>query len=193
MKEEHKIIAGIDEAGRGPLAGPVVAAAVILPNDFFDPEIRDSKKLSAKKREGLFRTIKEVALAYSIVAVGQRRIDRFNIREATRLAMGLALKRVALKIKPDLVLIDGDMTTNLHAFTQKAVVGGDDLHIQISAASILAKVWRDNLMQKLDQRYPNYSFSKHAGYPTKEHKRLISVHGPCPVHRRFFRGVSEFL
>lgn len=185
-----QLIAGIDEAGRGPLAGPVVAAAVIFPDDYCNPQIKDSKKLSAKKREELSRLIKAEALAYSIVAVGQRRIDRLNIREATKLAMGLALQRAQKKILPNLVLIDGNMeiVTNLPQLT---VVGGDALHVQISAASILAKVYRDHLMHRLDRYYPGYGLARHAGYPTKDHKERIASLGPSRIHRRFFRGVSE--
>lgn len=185
-----KIIAGIDEAGRGPLAGPVVAATVILPADFYCSEITDSKKLSAKKREELDVVIRENALALSVVAVGARRIDKINIREATKLAMSLSLQRVARQLKPDLVLIDGNMPINTN-LPQQTVIGGDALHIEISAASILAKVWRDALMQKLDLFYPGYGFSKHAGYPTKLHKQLICNLGPSRVHRRFFSGVAE--
>ncbi len=186
-----KIVAGIDEAGRGPLAGPVVAATVILPARFYCSEITDSKKLSAKKREELDILIREHALAFSVVAVGAKRIDRLNIREATKVAMSLSLQRVSRQLKPDLVLIDGNMEIYT-SLQQKTVIGGDALHQEISAASILAKVWRDRLMHKLDSLYPGYGFSQHAGYPTKLHKKLISELGPSRVHRRFFSGVAEF-
>lgn len=186
------MIAGADEAGRGPLAGPVVGAVVVLPKDFADARIKDSKQLSAKKREYLSEYIKEIAVAYSIVAVGQVRIEKINIREASRLAMGLALDRVRKQIEPDMLLVDG----NMPLFTdlpQRAVVQGDRLHVQISAASILAKTWRDNLMKKLDGKYPGYDFGKHSGYPTLKHRSFIAALGPCPVHRKTFRGVAEYI
>ncbi len=182
------MIAGVDEVGRGPLAGPVVAAAVVFPDGYSNPEIKDSKQLSTKKREQLVSVIHRDALDWAIVAVGHHRIEALNIREATRLAMSLALKRVSCEA----VLVDGNMpiTTSLR---QKTVVGGDTLHVQISAASILAKVWRDGLMKELDRKYPGYEFSIHAGYGTEKHRAAIITRGPCPIHRRSFRGVREFL
>ena len=187
-----KIIAGADEAGRGPLAGPVVGAVVVLPNGFRDQRIRDSKQLSAENREYLSDYIKEVAVAYAIIAVGHVRIESINIREASRLAMGLALERVRKKIEPTLLLVDGNMElfTNL---PQRAVVKGDTLHVQISAASIIAKVWRDSLMKKLDGRYPGYGLGKHAGYATAQHRSSIADLGPSRIHRKTFRGVFEYL
>ena len=186
------MIAGADEAGRGPLAGPVVGAVVILPKRFRDERIQDSKKLSAAKREYLSEYIKEVAIAYAIVAVGHTRIERINIREASRLAMGLALERVRRKVEPTLLLVDGNMElfTNL---PQRAVIKGDSLHIQISAASIIAKVWRDALMKKLDSKYPGYGLAGHAGYPTAAHRDFIATKGPSRIHRKTFRGVIEYL
>lgn len=181
-------IAGIDEAGRGPLAGPVVAAAVVFPLEYKNDKIADSKKLSPKIREYLFDEILNSASQWSIVAVGHHRIEALNIREATRVAMKLALSR----IEADEVLIDGDMTIETDV-PQRTIVGGDALVLQISAASILAKVWRDRLMQILGSRYPEFGFSQHAGYPTKAHKEAIVLYGPCPVHRRTFRGVKEHL
>jgi ribonuclease HII len=177
-------ICGVDEAGRGPLAGPVVAAAAVFEQDFYDPKIRDSKTLSTQQREKLFEYIKERALSWSIIAVGPRRIDRLNILQATRLAMKLAVERVSA----DLVLVDGNQPI-VCALPQKTVVGGDRLHVQISAASILAKVWRDRLMTDLAVRYPGYGFEKHAGYPTPAHKAAIVTLGPCKIHRRTFAGV----
>jgi ribonuclease HII len=181
-------IAGVDEAGRGPLAGPVVAAAVIFPEGYKNDLIQDSKKLSAKKREQLYEQIKTDALEWAIVSVGHRRIECFNILGASLLAMSLALKRV----NADLVLVDGnkEIPTNV---PQKTVIGGDAIHIQISAASILAKVWRDRLMQNIDRRYPGYGLSIHAGYPTKSHRQAIAEKGPSAIHRRTFRGVAEYL
>lgn len=177
-------ICGVDEAGRGPLAGPVVAAAVVFDDSFSDPQIKDSKKLSTKQREELFDYIKERSLGWSIVAVGHRRIDRLNILQATRLAMRLAVERVSA----DLVLIDGNQRI-VSPYPQRTVVGGDRLHVQISAASILAKVWRDRLMQVLAERYPGYGFDKHSGYPTEKHRAALLELGPSRVHRRTFAGV----
>lgn len=181
-------IAGVDEAGRGPLAGPVVAAAVVLPEGFTHPHVQDSKKLSAKMRESMAALIQSVALQWAVVAVGHRRIDQLNIREATRRAMALAVQR----IEADLVRIDGNVPIEC-AVQQQTVVGGDATHIEISAASILAKVFRDRIMGLLDQRYPGYEFALHAGYPTARHRALIAQQGPSPVHRVTFRGVREFL
>lgn len=177
-------ICGVDEAGRGPLAGPVVAAAAVFHDDFVDDRIRDSKALSEQQREKLFDYIQENALAWSIVAVGPRRIERLNILQATKLAMKLAVER----IEADLVLVDGNQPI-ISRLPQRTVVGGDRLHVQISAASILAKVWRDRLMKKLATRYPGYGFEKHSGYPTPAHKAAIIELGPCRIHRATFAGV----
>jgi ribonuclease HII len=177
-------ICGVDEAGRGPLAGPVVAAAVVFDESFSDARIRDSKALSTQQREKLFDYIKETALSWSIIAVGPRRIDKLNILQATKLAMKLAVERV----QADLVLVDGNQPI-ICSLPQKTVIGGDRLHVQISAASILAKVWRDRLMDDLAARYPGYGFEKHAGYPTPAHKAAIQTLGPCRIHRRTFAGV----
>lgn len=178
------LICGVDEAGRGPLAGPVVAAAAVFDESFQNSEIQDSKKLTAKQRDRLFDYIKANALSWSIIAVGPRRIEEINILQATKLAMKLAVER----IKADLVLIDGNQPI-VCALPQKTVVGGDRLHVQISAASILAKVWRDRLMETLGGKYPGYGFEKHAGYPTPSHKKAILELGPCRVHRKTFAGV----
>lgn len=180
-------IAGVDEVGRGPLAGPVVAAAVVFKKGYKNSDIQDSKQLTAKRREELVEVIKRDALDWSIVAVGHRRIAIHNIRGASLLAMSLALARV----KADRVLIDGNACIQTH-LPQEAVIGGDALHVQISAASIIAKVWRDKLMRTLDVRFPGYSFARHAGYGTKEHRDAIARLGPCPVHRLSFRGVREY-
>lgn len=180
-------IAGIDEVGRGPLAGPVVAAAVIFPPGYANSKIIDSKKLSAKKREELVTIIKADALEYAITAVGHKRIDRLNIREATRLAMALSLDRV----HADYALIDGNMTIN-SPVPHQAVVKGDSKFVQIAAASIIAKVFRDKIMETLDAFYPGYSFGKHSGYPTTLHRKAVAVLGPSPVHRKTFKGVKEY-
>lgn len=179
-------ICGVDEAGRGPLAGPVVAAAVVYNEGFTDPRIKDSKALSAKQRELLFEYIKETALSWSIVAVGPRRIDQINILQATKLAMRLAVERISA----DLVLVDGNQPI-VTSINQRTVVGGDRLHVEISAASILAKVWRDRLMDKLATRYPGYGLEKHAGYPTAAHRAALVERGPSRVHRKTFAGVCQ--
>ncbi len=181
-------ICGVDEAGRGPLAGPVVAAAVVLPYDFADARIRDSKTLSLKQREQLYEYIKRIAHCWAIIAVGPRRIEELNILQATRLAMKLAVERVTA----DLVLVDGNQEI-LCRFPQRTVIGGDKKHVQISAASILAKVWRDRLMAKLDKQFPGYDFAKHSGYPTAAHRAALTQLGPCRIHRRTFAGVKELV
>ena len=180
-------IAGVDEVGRGPLAGPVVAAAVVFEEGYYQPEIRDSKQLSPKKREELSELIKKEALQWAIVAVGHRRIQAINILQAARLAMRLAVERVSA----DMVLVDGNTRIEI-AQPQQTIIGGDALRIEISAASIIAKVWRDELMCVFDRRYPGYGFSDHAGYGTRAHRKALSRLGPCPIHRRTFHGVCEF-
>jgi len=189
---------GIDEAGRGPLAGPVTAAAVSLPEAYINSEINDSKKLSEHKREKLFEEIITHALAYSVVSVGPRRIETINIREATRLAMRLAADRVARILKerysndmpPLHLVIDGNVPIDTF-FSQETIIKGDEKVLSIQAASILAKVTRDRLMLRLESRYPGYGFSAHKGYPTGTHLRGLAEKGPCRVHRRTFAGVKE--
>ena len=178
------LICGVDEAGRGPLAGPVVAAAAVFDEHYQNADIRDSKAMSAKQRNALFEYIKETARSWAIIAVGPRRIEQLNILQATKLAMRLAVERV----EADLVLVDGNQPIQCR-LPQRTVVGGDRLHVQISAASILAKVWRDRLMEALGERYPGYGFENHAGYPTPSHKKAIVELGPCRIHRRTFAGV----
>jgi ribonuclease HII len=184
---EAQSIIGVDEAGRGPLAGPVVAAAITLPKDFSDSRIKDSKVISAKIRDKLFAELTSKGYPYRIVAVGPRRIDAINIRRATHLAMSLAVRG----LPGDIVLVDGNMQIN-SKIKQQTVISGDRLFVQISAASILAKVYRDSLMKELDLKYPGYNFSKHSGYGTKEHRDAIANLGPCKIHRRTFAGVKEF-
>ncbi len=181
-----KQICGVDEVGRGPLAGPVVAAAAVFPEGYRNPNIRDSKQLSAKKRDYLIEVIRAEALAWKIIAVGHTRIDRLNILQATRLAMKLAVER--LPLRPDLVLVDGNVPIDI-PHPQRTVVKGDSLHVEISAASILAKVWRDHLMEVLDTKYPGYGLAGHAGYPTASHRAALLALGPSRIHRRSFRGV----
>lgn len=180
------LIAGVDEVGRGPLAGPVVAAVVVFEAGYTNSAIKDSKKLSAQKRENLIERIKADAVAWAIVSVGHERIEALNIREASRLAMSLAVAR----IKADLVLVDGNVPIHT-PLPQRTVVQGDQKHVEISAASIIAKVFRDDLMCRLDAKYPGYRFSDHAGYGTAAHRRAIADLGPSPIHRRSFRGVRE--
>ena len=180
-----RYIAGVDEVGRGPLAGPVVCAAVIMPLDaaLLIHGVDDSKKLSAAKREALSELIKERALAYAVAEVSQERIDEVNILQATRQGMREAL--LALKIAPDAVLTDGNMTLDI-PFFQRSVVHGDALSYSIGAASIIAKVYRDALMDELAVTYPAYGFEKNKGYGTAEHIAAIREVGICPVHRRTF-------
>lgn len=183
-----KLVCGVDEVGRGPLAGPVVAAAAVFEEGYYNPQIKDSKQLSAAKREKLIEVIKRDAIEWSIVAVGPRRIEELNIREASRLAMSLAVA----KISADLVLVDGNVPIET-AVLQRTVVRGDVLHVEISAASILAKVWRDALMCTLDQKYPGYALSENAGYPTEKHRAAVANLGPSRVHRATFGGVKEYV
>lgn len=175
-------ICGVDEAGRGPLAGPVYAAAVILPRDTYIDGLNDSKKLSEKRREKLFTEIVEKAVAFRIEAVEEKIVDEINILNATMLAMKRAVE--GLTVKPELVLIDGDRCPD--GISAMAVVGGDAKSASIAAASILAKVSRDHYMMELAQRYPQYGFEKHKGYGTKLHYEMLAVHGLSPVHRRSF-------
>ena len=176
-------IAGVDEAGCGPLAGPVVAATVIFQPDFFHPGIKDSKKLTARKREELFFLIKENAISWGIGIVSHSEIDRLNIRQATFKAMRKALG--SLKSKPDYILFDGYELPEKF-YRQEAIIDGDELSFTISAASIIAKVTRDRLMIEYHQQYPQYGFDKHKGYGTVFHREMLRKYGPCPLHRRTF-------
>jgi ribonuclease HII len=182
--KKHNLIAGVDEAGRGPLAGPVVAAAVILPKDFFHPEINDSKKLAASKRERLYGTIIRSAIDYAFGVVDAQTIDTINILEATKSAMHTAI--TALNPPPQFVLIDALKIDEL-PYPQFALTKGDTLSISIAAASILAKVKRDAMMREYHRSYPQYQFHQHKGYPTKRHRACIRRYGSCPIHRKTFR------
>ena len=179
------MIAGVDEVGRGPLAGPVVCAAVIMPLDADNliVGVDDSKKLSEKKREQLAEEIKKRALAYTIVEVDEKTIDEINILEATKIGMKKAIETLA--IPPETVLTDGNMTIDI-AFPQHSVVHGDALSYSIGAASIIAKVYRDHLMDDFAKDYPHYGFEKNKGYGTAAHIQGIKEHGLCPIHRRTF-------
>lgn len=187
---EHKyyrqginLICGVDEAGRGPLAGPVCAAAVILPPDIEIPGLNDSKKLSDKKRRELFPVIKEKALAYGIAFADEKEIDEINILQATYLAMERAIAQ--LSVKPEFALIDGNRAKDF-GIPVETVVHGDSLSASVAAASVLAKVTRDDYMLEMAVQYPKYGFDVHKGYGTKAHCEAILANGPCAIHRTTF-------
>lgn len=179
----YKLIAGIDEAGRGPLAGPVAAGAVILPENCRILYLNDSKKLSASKRDELFDEIKEKAVAYGVGIVSPERIDEINILQATLEAMEEAVK--AMDIEPDMLLIDA-LTIPALPYKQTGIVKGDAKSVSIAAASIIAKVTRDRIMMDIDKIYPEYGFASHKGYGSKAHIEALKKYGPCPVHRKTF-------
>ncbi len=183
-------IAGIDEAGRGPLAGPVVSAAVILPLSFQGAEVNDSKKLNPRKRELLYDRIYAQAVAIGIGIVDALEIDRINILQASLLAMAMAVKN--LDPPPDFLLIDGQFSISSD-LPQQPIPKGDSLSISIAAASIVAKVSRDRMMQNYHHYYPQFDFPRHKGYPTKAHKQAIRLFGCSPIHRKSFRGVKEYI
>ena len=188
LTDTCRVIAGTDEAGRGPLAGPVVAAACILPPDFLPAGLDDSKKLTEKKREKLFDIITESAVSYCIASASPEEIDQYNILEASLLAMRRAI--AGLNPQPDLVLVDGCINRGF-TIPAKAIVSGDALSPSIAAASILAKVTRDRMCVDMDAEYPQYGFAKHKGYPTPAHKLAVYEYGPCPYHRRSFLSFLE--
>lgn len=179
----YNYICGIDEAGRGPLAGPVVAGAVILPKDSRILYINDSKKLSEKKREELFEVIKKEAVSYSTGIVSPERIDEINILQATYEAMRMAI--AGLNVKPDILLNDAVTIPDID-IEQIPIIKGDAKSISIGAASIIAKVTRDHIMYEYDKQYPEYGFAKHKGYGTAQHTKAISEYGACPIHRKTF-------
>ena len=185
----YAAVAGLDEAGRGPLAGPVVSAAVILPESFPVAGIRDSKTVRPKKWEQLFDAIHAHAIAVGVGIVSPADIDRMNILQASLWSMGLAVDQ--LSVRPDFLLIDGIFPISSD-LPQKAIPKGDRLSISIAAASIVAKVTRDRIMDSYAATYPEFAFSKHKGYPTKAHKEAIRRHGCCPIHRMTFKGVREY-
>lgn len=184
IEKGFKTICGIDEAGRGPLAGPVYAAAVILPVDLEIEGLNDSKKLSEKKREALFDVICEKAISYSIGIATEQEIDEINILNATFLAMHRAVE--GLNVKPDYALIDGNQYPKIPLVKEETVIKGDAKSMSIAAASILAKVSRDRFMLEIAEKYPEYCFEKHKGYGTKLHYEMIEKYGVSPVHRRSF-------
>ena len=183
FEQGFKIVCGVDEAGRGPLAGPVCAAAVILPPNADIHGLNDSKKLSDKRRRELYPVIMEKAVAYGIGFADHKEIDEINILQATFLAMQRALAQ--LSVKPELALIDGNREKDF-GIPVKTVIHGDSLSASIAAASILAKVTRDDLMLKMAEEYPQYGFEIHKGYGTKAHYQALAEHGPCPIHRMSF-------
>ena len=192
FKQGHKLIAGIDEAGRGPLAGPVVAACVVLSSDFkIDSEelktIKDSKKLTAKKREELFDIIKDKFIEVGVGICDNETIDRINILQATFLAMKKSVG--SLKDKPNFLLVDGGFKIPNTSYNQLNVIRGDSLVFSIAAASIIAKVTRDRIMQAMHEQYPQYEFLKHKGYGTRLHMERLKQYGPCSIHRQSFRPV----
>lgn len=187
LHHDMKWIAGVDEAGRGPLAGPVVAAAVILPKDVDFNGLTDSKQLTELERNMYYEQIKKNAIAYHIEIISAEEIDRLNILEATKLAMTNAL--LQLEKYPDIALIDAVQLTDL-PFQQASIIKGDDKSLSIAAASVLAKVTRDKWMEKYDELYPQYGFKKHKGYGTKEHMDAMKRYGVCPIHRTSFRPVQ---
>ena len=180
----YEAVCGVDEAGRGPLAGPVFAAAVILPKGFIVEGANDSKELSEKKREALFEKIKEEAVSYSIAMVDERTIDEVNILNATFMAMNDAINN--LSQKPDFVMIDGNKIPNGLEIPAEAIVKGDANSISIACASILAKVSRDRYMLKMAEKYPQYQFEKHKGYGTKLHYEMLDEYGVSDIHRKTF-------
>jgi ribonuclease HII len=184
-------VAGLDEAGRGPLAGPVVAAAVVLPEGLLIPGVADSKQVAEGLRETLYAEITASAIAYGVGIVDERTIDEVNIREASIIAMERALADITQP--PDYLLIDGNFTLPRISIFQRPIIKGDCLSHSIAAASILAKVIRDRLMRELHERYPLYNFQKHKGYGTKEHIDMLRLHGPCDAHRRTFQPVAGML
>lgn len=177
--------AGLDEAGRGCLAGPVVAAAVILPKDFYHPLLTDSKKLSSKQREMLIDIIKNQSIAYAIAEVDHAKIDEINIYKASVLAMHRAVDQLA--IRPDHLLVDGNRFIEYPFISHTCIVKGDSKFFSIAAASILAKTYRDQWMKDAAKQFPGYGWERNAGYPTIEHRKAVIQHGPTPIHRKTFR------
>jgi len=186
----YRCIAGVDEAGRGSLAGPVVAAAVVLPASVDYAGLTDSKKLTLAQREHFFEVIQKSSLGFGVGVVDEETIDRINILQASLLAMQQAIEQ--LPVSPDILLIDGrqKVDSSVH---QKTIIKGDACSWSIAAASVLAKVTRDRIMDEYHHRYPHYEFKKNKGYGTRMHRERIKEHGPCPIHRKSFKGVKEYL
>ena len=183
LSEKINLIAGVDEVGRGPLAGPVVSAAVVFDCDTFIEGVNDSKQLSEKERDELFPQIMNKALSVSVAAVSHGQIDRINILQASLSSMLIAVKR--LKVFPDLILVDGNKTFH-HSIPAMPIIKGDSKSFAIASASIIAKVTRDKIMKRLSTYYPEYLWAKNKGYPTQEHINAVKTFGPCPLHRKTF-------
>ena len=190
-KENYKLIGGVDEVGRGPLVGPVVAACCVLPSDFYLEGLTDSKKLSEKKRDIFFEYIKEHAIAYGVGVVSPERIDEINIYEASREAMIIAIKEVQKQIPLEVVLVDA-MPLNID-IKSISIIHGEALSISIAAASVIAKVTRDKMMYELDKKYPEYGFASHKGYPTKKHIEAINKYGLIEGYRKTYGPVKKVL
>jgi ribonuclease HII len=180
---------GTDEAGRGCLSGPVVAAAVILPKDFEHPLLNDSKKLSEKQRQLLRPIIEEKALAFGVGIVGEKKIDEINILQASILAMHTSIGK--MKIVPEFIIVDGNKFKPYKKIPFETIVKGDGKYLSIAAASVLAKTYRDDFMEKLHAEFPYYNWKKNKGYPTKEHRKAILEHGDCKYHRKTFRLLPD--
>ncbi|MBF0113006.1 MAG: ribonuclease HII [Desulfamplus sp.] len=197
ISKGYKYIVGVDEAGRGPLAGPVVSAAVILARNFSCEGLTDSKLLTPLKREKFYSIITEEAVAYSTGVATTEEIENINVLQASLLSMKRAVDNLSTssdkKISADYILVDGIFPIQSGTIAQEPIIHGDSRSISIAAASIIAKVTRDRIMGELHLQYPCYGFDKHKGYPTKLHKEAIALYGPSPVHRKGFRGVKEFL
>ena len=187
---DQRIIAGADEAGRGPLSGPVVAACCVLPDDFPFDILNDSKRMNEKERIEAEKIIKEKAIAYSVTAISNEVIDEINILSASLLAMRLSFLKVRRKTKVDLLLVDGNKIPDV-PISVKAVVKGDQKVVQIMAASILAKNERDRIMLLADELFPGYGYKKHKGYPTKQHLLALEEYGACPIHRHSYGPVAN--
>ena len=189
QKGYHYII-GLDEAGRGPMAGPLVVGGVIFPKGFYDERINDSKKLTEKKREALYDFIIEKALAYDIEVISVEEVDKLNVYEASRTGMRRIIERIG--VKPDFALTDA-MPLGDDAIDHLSIIKGDAKSMSIGGASILAKVTRDRIMKDYAKIYPEYGFEKHKGYVTKAHKEALATYGICPIHRRSFKPVQDVL
>ena len=183
-----KLEAGTDEAGRGCLAGPVFAAAVILPRDFSHPFLRDSKQLNSIQKEELYQSIKQEAISYSVQKISPKKIDQINILNASIMAMHKSI--AGLDITPEFILVDGNRFKPYKKIPFECIIKGDDKYFSIAAASVLAKVARDNYMKKMAKRYPSYSWETNMGYPTQAHREGIELHGVTPLHRKSFKMLS---
>jgi ribonuclease HII len=183
--QQHLIEAGCDEAGRGCLAGPVFAAAVILPKDFFHPFLNDSKQLTEEQRNELRPLIEQQAISYAVANLCNRQIDKINILKASFKSMHLAVKQ--LSFQPQLLLIDGNRFTPFKKIPHKCFIQGDSIYASIAAASVLAKTYRDDYMKELHHKFPRYNWAQNKGYATKEHQAALDKHGPCKFHRQTFR------